>query len=232
MAKDSDMVCGHAPTNIGKKKMYTIGIIDLLGDSRDIQVSILEVLAEASPDAKVEFKEYDIEKSRDELLAALEDDIKAGRISSLIMEHRVVLPEAPVTGETIIDHVRSTAYEFPVVVITHDADAARVSLYIDADKVYEKKTFLNPETPDTKRMVLNIIHNMRRYTETRTELENGLADLLAEFEQAPDNSSLTHRILDMENRLSRYRPVSPAPVIQKLEFEKLKDACSLLESIC
>ena len=150
--------------------MYQIGIIDDVKSEReDIQVSILDYV---NTSIEVDFKEYELEhRTKAELFDEIREDVSEERIHALIVDFRLDTTEDIIKGWEIIEFTHDEFPEFPVVIMTNAPDESKESSYIDADKVYAKKVFLNPQLDETNELVKNIVLNISRYDKKRKELE-------------------------------------------------------------
>lgn len=214
----------------GGDTAYTIGIIDSSQvDRMDIQVSVMENMGQG---CNIKFKEYNTGNGKDALLGEVQRDIENGLVTGLITEHRITLTSAVLDGDEVFCFVKEKAPEFPVVILTHDPDKAREGPNTDPDKVYEKKIFLDPELDETKKMVFKIIHNMCRYAMARQDLEDALTKAVqacAGIGQETDDASAAQKVFMLAEGLSRYRPVSPAPVALRIDIGELKQAAVQLK---
>ena len=105
---------------------------------------------------------------------------------------------------------------------------SKESNYTDADKVYAKKVFLNPELDETKELVKNIILNMMRYVTNRKDLEARLTLELQKLEADRENTKIIEEIVKIENELSKYKQTYQTTIDTALEMDDLKEAFELL----
>ena len=61
--------------------------------------------------------------------------------------------------------------------MTNAPDESKESNHTDADKVYAKKVFLNPQSAETKELVKKILLNINRYDKKRKEWEPNAASV-------------------------------------------------------
>lgn len=208
--------------------MYRIGIIDDVKSERDdIQVSILD---NVSRETEVTFKEYKLEhKSKEALLSEIREDVSEEEIQALIVDFRLDTTEDIIKGWEIIEFTHAEFPEFPVVIMTNAPDESKESNHTDADKVYAKKIFLNPQSDETKELVKNIILNINRYDKNRKELEAQLAIELKKFESDGENIEVLEKIINIEKELTKYKQMYQTTIDTELEMDDLKEAFTLLD---
>lgn len=205
-----------------------IGIIDDVKSERDdIQVSILDNI---DTGIEVGFKEYEIErKSKEVLFNEIREDISEELIQALIVDYRLDTTEDIIKGWEIIEFTHYEFPEFPVIIMTNAPDESKESQHTDADKVYAKKIFLNPQLDATKELVKNIILNINKYEIKRKELESNLAIELKKFEQDSENIKILENIISIEKELSKYKQIYQTTLDAELEMNNLKEAFALLD---
>ncbi len=208
--------------------MYRIGIIDDVKSERDdIQVSILD---NVNVETKVEFKEYMLEhKTKENLFNEIREDVSDETIQALIVDFRLDTTEDIIKGWEIIEFTHNEFPEFPVVIMTNAPDESKESNYTDADKVYAKKIFLNPQSVETKELVRNIILNINRYDKNRKELEAKLTIELQRLETDGENVGVLENIINIEKELTKYKQMYQTAIDTELEMDDLKEAFALLD---
>ena len=208
--------------------MYRIGIIDDVKSERDdIQVSILD---NVNSGTEICFKEYALEhKTKDALFNEIREDVAAENIQTLIVDFRLDTTEDIIKGWEIIDFTHTEFPEFPVVIMTNVPDESKESNYTDADKVYAKKVFLNPQSEETKELVRNIILNMNRYDKNRKDLEARLTIELQKLEKDGENVEVLENVINIENELTKYKQMYQTTIDTKLDMDDLKEAFALLD---
>lgn len=208
--------------------MYQIGIIDDVKSERDdIQVSILD---NVNPGVTVDFKEYVLEhKTKEELFDEIRQDVSDEIIQALIVDFRLDTTEDVIKGWEIIEFTHEEFPEFPVVIMTNAPDESKESNHTDADKVYAKKVFLNPESEATKELVRNIFLNIIRYDKKRKELEAQLAIELKKLEDDSDNIGTLESVINIERELSKYKQIYQTTIDTGLDLDDLKEAFALLD---
>lgn len=113
--------------------------------------------------------------------------------------------------------------------MTNAPDESKESNYTDADKVYAKKVFLNPQSAETKVLVKNILLNIDRYDKKRKELEARLTIELQRFEKDGENVEILENIIAIEKELARYKQMYQTTIDTELEMDNLKEAFALLD---
>ena len=208
--------------------MYRIGIIDDVKSERDdIQVSILD---NVNVGTKIEFKEYVLEhKTKDSLFNEIREDVSNEVIQALIVDFRLDTTEDIIKGWEIIEFTHNEFPEFPVVIMTNAPDESKESNHIDADKVYAKKVFLNPQSAETKELVKNILLNINRYDKKRKELEAKLSVELQKLETEGENVEILENIINIEKELTKYKQMYQTTIDTELEMDDLKEAFALLD---
>lgn len=210
--------------------MYRIGIIDDVQSERaDIQVSLLDNVENPSD---FTFKEYDIEKkSKGDLFKEIRKDIIEDQLSGLIVDFKLDTTADVITGAEIVSFMHEETPEFPVVIMTNVPEPSKESDATDADKVYAKKVFMNPERVETKEMVHNILLNMRKYVQNRRNLEGRLEAEIAKLESNGEDETVIAEIMRIENELSHYKQIYQTSYAQPSGIAELKEAADLLEKI-
>lgn len=208
--------------------MYRIGIIDDVKSERDdIQVSILD---NVNAGTGVEFKEYVLEhKTKDSLFNEIREDVSDEVIQALIVDYRLDTTEDIIKGWEIIEFTHNEFPEFPVVIMTNAPDESKESNHTDADKVYAKKVFLNPQSAETKELVKNIFLNINRYAKRRKELEAKLSVELQKLETDGENVEILENIINIEKELTKYKQMYQTTIDKELEMDDLKEAFALLD---
>lgn len=207
--------------------MYRIGIIE--DDQRDLDDIIVSILDNISETDMVDFKEYNIErKSKEDLFEEIRTDIINDNLSALIVDYKLDTHDIVIEGSEIVEFMHEETPEFPTVILTNVPDDGKKSSVTDADKVYTKQTFLNPEKEETKQMVENILLNMKKYAEKRHGLEAKLDLAIKKMNDDPDNPDVTGEIMEIESHLAKYKQIYEPTVEVNFNLDKLKEAAELL----
>lgn len=208
--------------------MYRIGIIDDVKNERDdIQVSILD---NVDPETEIDFKEYIIEhKAKEVLFNEIREDVSECIIQALIVDFRLDTAEDIIKGWEIIEFAHNEFPEFPVIIMTNAPDESKESNYTDADKVYAKKVFLNPQSDETKELVKNIILNIKRYSKNRKVLEANLTIELQKLEKDGENIEILGKIINIEKELGKYKQIYQTALDTALGMNDLKEAFSMID---
>ena len=205
--------------------MYRIGIVDDEKDERDdIQVSILDNAGWILDKPEIEFKEYELEgRERESILQEIQNDIDEKNIQALIVDFRLDTTADVIKGWQIIEFMHDEIPEFPVIIMTNAPEESKQSEHTDADKVYPKKIFLNPELEETKELVTNIILNMQKYVTRRESLEEKLAIELQKLDKNSEDEKTLEQIMEIETELGRYKQLYQTTVDTSLDMDELKD---------
>lgn len=205
--------------------MYRIGIVDDEKDERDdIQVSILDNARWILDKPEIEFKEYELEgRDRKSILQEIQNDIEEKNIQALIVDFRLDTTADVIKGWQIIEFMHDEISEFLVIIMTNAPEESKQSEYTDADKVYPKKVFLNPELEETKELVKNIILNMQKYVTRRDSLEEKLAVELQNLDKNSEDEKTLEQIMEIETELGRYKQLYQTTVDTSLDMDELKD---------
>lgn len=211
--------------------MYRIGIVDDEKDERDdIQVSILDNAGWILDKPEIEFKEYELEgREKESILQEIQNDIDEKNIQALIVDFRLDTTADVIKGWQIIEFMHVEIPEFPVIIMTNVPEESKQSEYADADKVYPKKIFLNPELEKTKELVTNIILNMQKYVMRREFLEEKLAIELQKLDKNSEDEKTLEQIMEIETELGRYKQLYQTTVDTSLDMDELKDVFQQLK---
>lgn len=210
--------------------MWRIGIIDDgEGERADIQVAIFENVEDRN---EIEFKEYEIvNKKKKDLFNEIIEDISEERIHTLIVDYKLDTSQIVIKGWEIVDFVHEHIPEFPVVILTNVPEDSKESIYIDADKVYPKKIFLNTKHSSTKDMVNNILSNIQKYLKRRKELEGNLAIELDKLEKNSTDEDIIASVWKLEKALSKYTETQQTVLDEVLDMAELKEVLKELKDI-
>lgn len=211
--------------------MIKIGIIDDSESERmDIQVSILDNVD--NPET-VSFKEYELErKAKDELIDEIRTDIIEENINCLIVDFKLDTSICVISGAEIVEFMHDETPEFPTVILTNAPDESKESSVTDADKVYAKVIFLDPEETRTAEMVKNLFLNMQKYLDNRHRLEGELNKQIAIYNKDATGNDTVLKILEIENELDRYKQIYQSAYtnrINRIDINELNEAAELLE---
>ena len=208
--------------------MYRIGIIDDVKSERDdTQVSILD---NVNAGTEVEFKEYELEhKTKDDLFNEIRKDVSDEEIHALIVDFRLDTTEDIIKGWEIIEFTHMEFPEFPVVIMTNAPDESKESEFTDADKVYAKKVFLNPQSEETNELVKNIILNINRYNKHRKNLEAKLTIELQKLEKNSEDIQVLENVIKIEKELAKYKQTYQTVIDTELGMDDLKEAFALID---
>lgn len=208
---------------------YHIGIIDDVESERaDIQVSILDQLGY---DAQIDFKEYILKsRTKEDIFKEIRQDIEEENIHALIVDFKLDTTKNVIEGWEIIDFMHEETPEFPVVILTNVPDESKESRYTDADKVYNKKVFMDPSLPQTREMVENIWLNMQKYEIRRRELETKLAIEQEKLIQNGTDESTLKKVIEIEAELGRYKQIYSTTIDTSLNLDNIKEILKELKN--
>lgn len=207
--------------------MYIIGIIE--DDERDRDDIIVSICDNIPKTETVDFKEYNIErKSKEDLFEEIREDIINDNLNALIVDYKLDTHDEVIEGREVVEFMHEETPEFPVVIMTNVPDDGKKSSVTDADKVYTKQTFLNPEKEETKQMMENILLNMKKYTEKRHKLEAELDMAIKKMNDEPNNPDVIGEIMEIESHLAKYKQIYEPTVDVNFNLNKLKEAAELL----
>lgn len=134
----------------------------------------------------IEYKEYFIEGRKEHTLARVLSDIEEGVIQTLFVDYKLNTSNLAVKGSEIIKTIREKSTEFPMIILTNVVADGKESKATDADKVYNKEVFLNPDDERSEEMVENVLLNMKRYRQLRESLEINRDTILQKMHQMND----------------------------------------------
>lgn len=219
--------------------MYRIGIIDdNLFEVEDIQATIYTVwLKHADAPNEVDFKHYELSSTpnfKEKLFQELLGDIENSTIQSLIIDYKLDSLRTVLEGKDIVDYLRDRVPFFPVIILTNAPQPSKIEEKIDPDKVYDKRSFFDLNSPTSSDMAFNIYLNMKRYINRRSELEEKLAAALVELtssDRAAGDISLISQITKIEEELSDYTITGQSHAEQAFDLSELRELISELQSV-
>lgn len=208
--------------------MLKIGIIDDAKiEQDDIQVSIFENWEDNS---EIGFEVYVLEgKDKVTIFSQIMEDVLERKICTLIVDFKLDTTIDVIKGSDIVEFCHEKFPEFPVIILTNAPEESKASLCIDADKVYAKTVFLNPELIETKTLVNNIILNIKKYNTRRDELECNLMVALEELVAGDDNIDALGEVMAIEDELSKYKPMVETKIDRTINVNDLKEVFELLD---
>lgn len=214
--------------------MNTIGIIE---DDRAVVPQIKLVLAEylKKKGGAVAYKEYFIADGKDEqneILREVLGDIEEGLIHTLFVDYKLNTVNLSVEGSEIIKTIREELSEFPMVILTNVVEDGKKSKATDADKVYHKEVFLNPDDENSEKMVENVFLNMDRYCQLRAGLEverdrilQKMNERSAEVKSSMDQIS---ELIRVETELQKFTPTHLMPVERIFPVQEYQEVLGIL----
>ncbi len=214
--------------------MNRIGIIE---DDRSVIPEIKLVIAEylKKKGEVVEYKEYFITDGKDqqrEMLDLVLSDIEEGVIQTLFVDYKLDTRNLAVKGSEIIRTIREKLTEFPMIILTNVVEDGKESKATDADKVYQKEVFLNPDDERSEEMVENVLLNMKRYSQLRASLEAKRDTILQKMHQMNESDDekmkLLNELIMAETELQKFTPTHLLAVEKIFPVEEYKEVLGIL----
>ncbi|MRX82910.1 hypothetical protein [Eggerthella guodeyinii] len=210
---------------------YTIGLVDEEATQlRNIRFTIKTNATEL--EQLLEFKEYELEGSKNTLTALVTEkiveDITSGAIDSLIIDYKIMINTAIVEGTDIYHDVHQLVPKFPLVMLTDVPANCYEKDFVDADKIYLKKEFYKIEGDYSKEKVKNILKNMERYSKSRAALSSKLEQQLNVLTQGDESLETYLEIASTERQLDEYCPLGQTQLEKNLDIAALREAVDLL----
>lgn len=215
--------------------MDRIGIIE---DDKTVIPQIKLVIKEylKKNGGAIEYKEYFIEGGKDQQEQTLDrvlSDIEEGVIQTLFVDYKLNTSNLAVKGSEIIKTIREKLTEFPMIILTNVVADGKESKATDADKVYNKEVFLNPDDERSEEMVENVLLNMKRYRQLRESFEINRDTILQKMHQMNDSSDdekmkLLNDLIMVETELQKYTPTHLMAVERIFPIEEYKEVLGIL----
>lgn len=221
------------------KHMFTIGLIDDNDSELDDICATLHVTWEKNEEINAEFrnKNYRLKNRtdlRDSLESELLQDIETNVIQGLIVDYKLDSLHKVISGKEIVHFIEEGVPAFPVVILTNAPEPGKREDVIDPDKVYPKYDFLAVDEKTSNEMCFKIFLNAKNYYNQRLDLETKLNTALDELLSRPDEVNdvdLLVKISEIENKLSKYKPMSRSQVDSASDLAELKDIISRIVSL-
>lgn len=212
---------------------YYIGIIDEDQDEvLDIKRTILINKPEAISEDLIQFIDYPLPSNVATLSKELADvvikDITHGRIHILIVDYRIIVESTCIEGTEIFRRVSTMVPKFPTIILTNVPDDCYKS-FVDADKVYAKRTFFKIEESYSKEKTLNIFRNIENYKKQCASLTATLTEQLLKLKNQGYSPEVYQQIITLEKTLNDYLPQDQTTVEKDMNMSELRDAVDLLQ---
>ena len=212
---------------------YYIGIIDEDQDEiQDIKRTILINKPESISEDLIQFVDYPLPKNAsvlsDEVTNSVLRDIVNGKIHLLIVDYRIIVESTYVEGTEIFNRISSLVSKFPTIILTNVPDDC-YKPFIDADKVYSKRSFFKVDENYSQEKTRNIFRNIENYKSQRERLSATLGEQLLKLETQGYSLETYQSIISLEKALDAYLPQGQSTVEKDLSITELKDAVDLLK---
>lgn len=212
---------------------YYIGIIDEDQDEiQDIKRTILINKPESVPEDLIQFVDYPLPQNAsvlsDEVSNSVLRDIVNGAIHLLIVDYRIIVESTYVEGTEIFNKISSIVSKFPTIILTNVPDDC-YKPFIDADKVYSKRSFFKVDENYSQEKTRNIFINIENYKSQRAQLSTTLEQQLLKLETQGYTIETYQSIISLEKALDAYLPQGQSTVEKDLSIAELKDAVDLLK---
>lgn len=211
-----------------------IGIIDDDNDEIDkIQRTIITIIKRNNLDeSEIEFKVYNLNsgvvKLTDNIIQEIIEDILKFGISTLVIDHKIVVSNELLNGSEIFEQIRKVAPDFPTIIMTNVVEDSMKSNYVDADKVYAKSEFFKIGAY-AKEKTENILKNIQRYKNLRNNTQEELEELKSELVKDSENQEIVNKIVEKEKELDKYLPMQRSYLEEVINLEELKEIFKLIE---
>ncbi len=212
--------------------MYIIGLID----DEESQLSKIRrtIKTNAKQDEKYDFKSYLISENANDVVSDVFDevinDIKALKLSSLIVDYKIILKTYKIKGTDIFKRIKEEVPKFPVIILTEVVEESTEPDFVDADKVYKKKDFYKIESEYSKEKVFNIFDSMRKYVGQRDRLQLTIDDLKQKLTKgSSEREAVVSDILALESQLDDFVPTEQSQIDKVFDERKAKEIVSLIE---
>jgi len=212
---------------------YYIGIIDEDQDEiLDIKRTILVNKPDTIAEDLIQFVDYPLPSTvatlSKEMSDAVIDDIVGGMIHALIVDYRIIVESTCIEGTEIFQRISSLVPKFPAIILTNMSDDC-YKPFVDADKVYAKRTFFKIEEDYLREKTLNIFRNIENYRSQRALLTATLTEQLLKLEEEGYSPERYLHVIELEKTLSDYLPQGQTIVEKDMNLSELKDAVDLLK---
>lgn len=212
---------------------YYIGIIDEdQGEILDIKRTILINKPETITEDLIQFVDYTLPSSAATLSKEISDavikDIINGTIHILIVDYRIIVESTCIEGTEIFKIISSLVPKFPIIILTNVPDDC-YKPFVDADKVYSKRSFFKIEESYSQEKTLNIFRNIENYRKQRASLAATLAEQLLKLESHGYSLDVYQHIISLEKTLGDYLPQEQTTVEKEMDLSELRDAVDLLK---
>lgn len=212
---------------------YYIGIIDEDQDEiLDIKRTILINKPETIAEDLIQFVDYPLPGIAATLSKEMSDavikDIITGTIHILIVDYRIIVESTCIEGTEIFQRISSLVPKFPTIILTNVPEDC-YKPFVDADKVYAKRSFFKIEESYSREKTLNIFRNIENYRQQRASLTATLTEQLLKLETQGYSPDVYQHIISLEKTLGDYLPQEQTTVERDMDLSELRDAVDLLK---
>lgn len=217
---------------------YCFGIIDEnMEESLTIQRTILINKPSYVSEDQITFKEFSLSGAADNLPKEVSDEVmdcvSSGEIQSLIVDYQLLIQAETVAetieGTEIFQRVTALVPKFPVVLLTNLPEDCLEKEFVDADKVYSKRSFFKVDEEYSKEKVSNLFNNISKYLSARNRLDVSLHEALLNMEEEGYTQEVFQKIVELERQLDDYLPMEIGQLEKALDVSQLQDAVSLIQ---
>lgn len=212
--------------------MYTIGLID--DEESQIKMIRRTIKTNAIGGVPYDFKSYIVSDNAvnivKEVVEEVIQDIKALRLSCLIIDYKIILKNfSKVKGTDIFKKIKDEVPKFPVIILTEVVEESMEPEFVDADKVYKKKDFYKIESEYSKEKVFNIFDSMRKYTGQRDKIQLTIDELKKKLTNGNLGHETIESILALESQLDDFVPIDQSQIDKVFDESKAKEIVALIE---
>lgn len=212
---------------------YYIGIIDEdQNEILDIKRTIFANKPECVKEDYIQFVDYHLPSVAETLLSEMTKtvakDISNGKIHLLIVDYKIIVESTCIEGTEIFKGISALVPKFPTIILTNVPEDC-YKPFIDADKVYSKRSFFKIENSYSKEKTLNIFRNIDNYKNQCAELMANLSEQRINLEREGYSQPVYEYVISLENKLGDYLPQEHTVVEQSMDLSDLRDAVELLK---
>lgn len=211
--------------------MFTIGLID--DEVSQLQWMRRVIKTNAPIGFRYEFKSYKLPENDSDVVKYITEqvmnDISAGKLSSLIIDYKLVIKTLKIKGTDIYNMIKEEVPKFPLIMLTEVVEESLKPAFIDADKVYKKRDFYKLESEYSKEKVSNIFDSMSKYLVQRDKLQVTLTELKSSLSSEGTNEEIISKIMDCERQLDEFTPTDLTQIDKIFDVKKIKKVVELIE---
>lgn len=208
---------------------YIIGIID----DEPFNVKTIRGIIKVHTTEDVKFKTYLLDEldeiSISEIYKEVLKDIENNRISTLIIDEKIISNSNEIRGSEIFAKIKQKVDKFPMIILTNFPDDCMKDNIIDPDKIYKKIDFLNIESDTSRELVKKIFLNARKYIEQRGLVEQRIKELEEQIKNNGYKSQIVNDIIKNEEILQDLKPTDFRQIEKLMKPDEIKEILELIK---